>query len=177
MNYRYANKDKTEIVSEDGLTTIPVNLANSDYADLVKRKVKIADFLVPPRYPDLQTALSVMIEWIDKFNETLTEHISLLEQLGWAAKEEVALAFVAGTASQEQVAMLAAETNITGETTATLANAIIAKASRFRVISATMAGLRRKTKQALVAVTDPQDYETVLLDARQQAETLAATIG
>lgn len=172
MPYSYTDASKSMVT--DGLGKyIPTDPANTDWADLVKRKVRIGNFQEPPRFANFEAAHAAMVSWIDTYTSNLSGNVPLQEQLGWAAKEDAARAVVAGTATQAQVAMIATEAGITGEDHQALAARVVAKSERFRSIVATISGLRRKTEEALAAVTDPRDYEAVLMAARVQAEQLA----
>lgn len=130
-----------------------------------------------PKYPDANSAKAAMVEWITSFTQSVTGPVPIDERLSWDAKEAAARAYVAQTADLSQTAMIEDEAAITGEVPAALAAIIIAKADVFRAIAAKVAGLRRKTITAIDAVTDPANYEVVLVAAKAEAVTLAASLG
>ena len=130
-----------------------------------------------PKYPDADAAKAAMVEWIAGFTAAVTGPVPVDERLSWDAKEADARAYIAETATAAQTAMIEDEAAITGEVPADLAAIIIAKADTFRAVVARVAGLRRKTIAAIDAVTDPADYETVLLAAKDEAEAMAASLG
>ncbi len=130
-----------------------------------------------PKYPDADAAKSAMVEWITAFTASVTGPVPIDERLSWDAKEAAARAYIAQTADAAQTAMIEDEAAITQEVPAELAAIIIAKADVFRAIAAKVAGLRRKTVTAIDAVTDPAIYEVVLVAAKAEAVTLAASLG
>lgn len=73
--------------------------------------------------------------------------------------------------------MIEGEAAVTQEDPADLAAIIITRADMFRAVVVRVAGLRRKTIAAIDAVTEPADYETVLLAAKAEAISMAASLG
>ena len=129
----------------------------------------------PPRFPDLAAARTAMLARIEAIEVQITGPVSEGERQSWTAKEAEARAFVADATAQTPI--LSAEAQITGEPLADLAAKVIARATLFKAAAGAIAGLRRATDTQLAAVTDPNDYETVLAAADAQAAALAAQLG
>jgi hypothetical protein len=168
------------VTTDNGEMFVPADAANIDWQrvqEWIAEGNVIADYVPGPKYPDAAAAKAAMVEWIAGFTATVTGPVPVDERLSWDAKEQAARAYVAETADAAQTSMIEDEAAITGEVPADLAAIIIAKADTFRAVVARVAGLRRKTIAAIDAVTDPADYETVLVSAKAEAEAMAAALG
>ncbi|MBG6178531.1 hypothetical protein IWQ55_006389 [Labrenzia sp. EL_208] len=133
--------------------------------------------LGPPRVKYTQeSAKAMVLAYASAFEDHVTGRVSIGEKLSWTVKEAAAKAHIAGTASAEQSAMLQAETAQTGETETELANRIVTKATQFRQVAASIAGLRRATMTALETETDPVNYTSILQGAKASADALATSL-
>lgn len=139
--------------------------------------VSVSAYVAPPKYPDLESARTAMVAFVDDFMKQITGAVPEYERASWPAKAEAARAYVAGTARQDQTDMIANEATTSGRTEAEVAAIIVQRADQYQEIIAHSAGLRVATDLALEAVTDPHDYETVLVDAKAQAIALAGNLG
>ncbi|GHE88248.1 hypothetical protein GCM10016455_05480 [Aliiroseovarius zhejiangensis] len=129
-----------------------------------------------PMFADYSEALNAMNQWIEGFMASQAGGAPLHEQMTWAEKDAAARAYLQSAATAEQQALLQGEADLTGETLTELAQEIVTNAARFQAIAVRASGLRRKTTDLLKAVTDPHDYEGILLTAKAQAETLLASL-
>lgn len=118
-----------------------------------------------------------MLAWAGDFMARFTADTPADERLSWDAKEQAARAQVAGTADAQQVALLEAEATITGETVDNLALLILANAELFRAVVGRVSGLRRVTRDAIMAAQTPESVQAVLDAAQEQALAMAADLG
>lgn len=125
----------------------------------------------------LDSAKAMIVAYAEAFENHVSGNVSIGEKLSWTVKEAAAVAHLAGTATADQTAMLQAEANQTGETLTDLSNAILSNATAFRQIAGSIAGLRRATKVALEAESDPVNYTAILQSAQASADTLATSLG
>lgn len=137
----------------------------------------VGAYVAPPKYPNLDSARAAMVAFVDGFLIKITGAVPEYERASWPAKAEAARAYEAGTARPDQAAMIANEATSSGRTDAAVASVIVARADQYQEIIAHTAGLRVKTDLALEAVTDPNDYETVLVAAQADAIALAQSLG
>lgn len=158
-----------------------VNVLKSDGSI---QAVPASEFASQPIDPSALAAdaLSRMAQWISEFEAKIIGPVSPAEQLSWAEKEAAARAYHGSSASAEQLTLLQAEAGLTGETLADLSTKIITQADAFRPIVGMIAGLRRKTEEAVnLAATDPQSdeatFDAILTAAQTQALTLAQQLG
>jgi len=107
----------------------------------------------------------------------VTGPVPLDEKLSWDAKEAAAKAVIAGTATTEQQSLLDDEAALTSETTASLANTIVSKATLYRKVVSRVAGLRRVLTAQIEAETDPYNYSVILEAGKTHAAQLADSIG
>lgn len=137
----------------------------------------IGDYVAPPKYLNAAAANAAMVAWLDGFTAAVTGPIPIDERLSWDAKEAAARACIAETADVAQTALIEEEAAVAEEDPADLAALIITRADTFRAVIAKLAGLRRKTMAAIDAVSEPSDYETVLLAAKAELEAIATALG
>lgn len=133
--------------------------------------------LPPPKYSDADAAKSAMVDWINGFTTTITGSIPIDEKLSWSIKENAARSYVAGAADTQQAFIIDSEASITGEVPTALAETIIAKADKFKAVSAFISGLRRKTITEIDNAANASDYETILKNANDEAIRLAQSLG
>lgn len=116
----------------------------------------------------------------DQIADAITGYVPLSERLSWPKKEAAALAYDANTATPSQLALLQAETSVTGETVAALAAKIISNAATYTTAAGLIAGQRRKTLEAIDALTDPAtvaaDLAAIFQTAEAQAQALLAQL-
>ncbi|MBG6160520.1 prophage DNA circulation protein [Labrenzia sp. EL_195] len=124
----------------------------------------------------LDSAKAMIVAYAEAFETHVSGNVSIGEKLSWTVKEAAAVAHLAGTATADQTAMLQAEASQTGETLTDLSNAILSNATAFRQIAGSIAGLRRATKAALEAESDPLNYTTILQSAQASADALATSL-
>lgn len=144
-------------------------------------QVPDASLYIPPtpEHQSLEQAQDAMINWVDSFTLSITGKVPQDEKLSWDAKEGAARAILAGNATTSQTALLQGEADLTGETLTELSTIIVAKADKYRLIVAKVAGLRRavsKQLQAADVVSNPFVYDTILEQAQTQAQALAAQV-
>lgn len=131
----------------------------------------------PPPFPDTESALTAMTNWINQFTVKLSGFVPLQEQSAWAAKEMAARGHLDGTATPSQTQMLQLEADQTGESLSDLSAKIIEKAELWSKVIGSVSGLRRKTEAEVAAATTSEEREAILTSARGQAEALAASLG
>lgn len=136
-----------------------------------------AEEQAPPAFATADEAKDAMRVWIEAFTASITGQVPIDEKLSWDAKESAARAWLAGNPSERETALIMGESSITGESPEVLVGKIVANADVYRLIVASVAGLRRKTSAALDAVSDPYDYAIVLGQAQAQATVMAAQLG
>ncbi|MBG6211511.1 hypothetical protein IWQ49_006199 [Labrenzia sp. EL_126] len=129
-----------------------------------------------PKYT-LDSAKAMIVAYAEAFETHVSGNVSIGEKLSWTVKEAAAAAHLASTATADQTAMLQAEANQTGESLTDLSNAILSNATAFRQIAGSIAGLRRATKVALEAESDPLNYTAILQNAKTSADALATSLG
>ena len=140
----------------------------------------IQEYIAPPpepRFGSVEEAIDHMSRWTANFIEPVVSWAPQQERISWPSKAEAADAYKAGSATVRQTAMIDAEAQITGENPIDLCNVILAEAQAFEIVTAKVAGLRRKIAAQLRAETDPMNYEQILLAGMQEAKQLAAELG
>lgn len=125
----------------------------------------------------LESAKAMIVAYAEAFETHISGNVSIGEKLSWTVKEAAAEAYLASTATADQTAMLQAEANQTGESLTDLSNAILSNATMFRQIAGSIAGLRRATRVALEAESDPVNYTAILQNAQANADALATSLG
>ncbi|MEO0955800.1 MAG: hypothetical protein AAFY12_12460 [Pseudomonadota bacterium] len=124
-----------------------------------------------------ESAKAMIVSYAEAFENHISGNVSIGEKLSWTVKEAAAEAHLAGNATADQTAMLQAEADQTGESLSDLSNAILSNATMFRQIAGSIAGLRRATRAALEAESDPVNYTTILQTAQSNADALASSLG
>ncbi|WP_037309092.1 hypothetical protein [Ruegeria halocynthiae] len=159
---------------DNGTTTIEGQVVTSDVA-----QARLETELAKPRptYPDLVTAKTAMVKWIDGFLSKITGPVPQYERESWPSKAEAARAVIAGTARVDQTALIAGEAGIQSKTEADIAQKIVAKASRFEAIISQTTGLRVMLEEDLEAEADPLKYEAILEGGKVKAAAMAAALG
>ena len=130
-----------------------------------------------PAYTTVGEAKAAMVGWIEDLMAQITGSVPKFERESWPVKAAAARAHIAGTARPDQTAMITVEANQSARTVDELAAVIVARADAYETVIARAAGLRVTLDSALEAETDPVNYETILLDGKAQAMTLAADLG
>jgi len=125
----------------------------------------------------LESAMAMIVAYAEAFEAHVAGNVSIGEKLSWTVKEAAAEAHIAGNATADQIAMLQAEADQTGESLSDLSNAILSNATSFRQIAGSIAGLRRATRVALEAESDPVNYASILQTAQANANALAVSLG
>lgn len=168
------------VTTSSGEMVVPNASANRHYRKLqewVEEGNTIADYVALPTYPTRDAAIQAVNDFAQNFTESVTGPVPLDEKLSWDAKEAAAKAVIAGTATTEQQSLLDDEADLTTETTASLANTIVSKASIYRQVVSRVAGLRRVLSAQIEAETDPYNFEAILEAGKTQAAQLADSIG
>lgn len=131
----------------------------------------------PPTFATAEAALAAMAEWASAFVAPLLAGTPPEERLSWPVKEKAARDYLEGIASADDAAMIEAEAAVTGEAPADLCASILDQAATFRAVSARIAGLRRKTRNALIAEPDPYKFDAILAAAQAEARAMATDLG
>jgi hypothetical protein len=177
---RYWTGVSKEITEKDGIPPLWFpgdlpELADGEYAVWVGRGWSKTTTVPqgPQKYPDLASARTAMLDFINDLTKQITEQYPAAEVSAWPSKAEAARAVIAGAARADQTAMIQDEADLTGVTLTDQAAAIVAKAEVFEGIVAKVSGLRQVTDAWLVEATTSAEREAVLDDAQAQVATLA----
>ena len=111
-------------------------------------------------------------EYADSIGKQLTKQYPEAEISSWPVKIAAAEAYMAGTASQRQKDMIDTEATIVGIPSVDLANTIVTKAAFFEKAAAMIAGMRQKTYAAIDAAQSQQEIDTILQQAKAEADQL-----
>ena len=151
-----------------------------DTVDVKPGMVWNGSSLSPKPSPPLLDIKNVAKESVRLYAETigreLLSNYPEVEVQSWPVKVTAAEAHLAGTATQRQTDMLTAEANIVGVTIDQLANTIIAKAAVFEQAAAQIAGMRQKVYAQIDAATTEAEINTILKQAKIEADTLLTQI-
>lgn len=147
-----------------------------DYWLINNGAVSISAPLSALPYQNVESAIASLIEWTENFTISITGPRPEAEKLSWLMKGPAARAYLSGTANSSQKKMIEIEAVITGENPDDLANTIVTKADIFETIAIQIAGIRRKTENALTTA-EPEMYETILLAAKEEVTEAAKKIG
>lgn len=143
----------------------------------------IAEYVAPPdpaeapAFPSASSALAALAEAMQGQIAAFSSGVPAGELAGWSDKADAARAVIDGTATEGQEALIEAEAAITGETAAELAAAVVARAQMFLQVLAAAAGVRRKYRALIDAVTDPYVYEELVPEAASELAGLIAGLG
>lgn len=152
--------------------------------DVTANAPGLFEYTAPPRPREEQREAALRLidaehaHWL----ELLTGGATVAERDTWKAKEEAARAYLADTATPGQAAMIATEAEGTKITETALAEKIVAKADTFLTLIGIAAGIRARSRAAIMAATaddvPPDQVETriaVALDTlKSEAEAAAA---
>jgi hypothetical protein len=113
-------------------------------------------------------ALTAMADWISGFTARFTAGYPPEEVAAWPVKAAAARAHLAGIASP----LIEAEAALTGEDVDDLAALIAGMADQYEAVIARVTGLRRATRDAIMAAETPEAVTAVLTAAKAQAEAM-----
>lgn len=106
-------------------------------------------------------ALRALSTAVDAAAETLVDGVPEAERLSWTGKEIAARALWEGTASEAALLRFDREAAYTGDTRYGLASLIIARADRYRLLTATWAGIRRRAAAEIAAAKGPDEVRQI----------------
>lgn len=121
----------------------------------------------PPKPLTRDGAKRDLVAFLDEVTAKITGPVPVDEKLAWSKKERAATAYLAGNATADLRAMIEGEAAAAGEDATALANKILAKAARYNMIVALIAGVRRKAEAAIDAGT-PEQFPAII-DAAKAA--------
>jgi hypothetical protein len=113
-------------------------------------------------------ALSAMADWISGFTARFTAGYPPEEVAAWPVKAAAARAHLTGITSP----LIEAEAALTGEDVDDLAALIAGMADQYEAVIARVTGLRRATRDAIMAAETPEAVTAVLTAAKAQAEAM-----
>ena len=138
--------------------------------------------LFPPPPPPLSDIQARAKAEVIAFADTIASRPNVAgaypqsEKEGWATKLAAAEAHLAGSASQMQTDMLTTEASIVGIAVDQLTQTIVAKATWFAKINATISGMRQKAFAAIDAATSQEAINAILAQLKLDAEQALADL-
>jgi len=122
---------------------------NSDAADFLSQGYDLSDRIVPQDPDALQQAIELRLAEITatakRIQDAVIEQYSMGEVSTWDRKESDARAILSG----ESAPLLEHEADLSGISALALAAVVVRKADEYRLLSATVAGIRSKHQQVI----------------------------